>query len=153
MHQLRGKYQEDADTIKGNCDNWVFLTSRELTLLDEISSLCGTVSTANHGTRRLISVSELQRLHKERGEALILHGRQYPFISELADISAYTAFEGFAPVPLEKISDSASDLFTATAILEKAAAGLQAWPFSNGLVKATIRPTRRPGDIFNPFDS
>ncbi len=153
MHQLRGKYREDADTIKGNCDNWVFLTSRELTLLDEISSLCGSVSTAEHTTRRLISVSELQRLNKERGEALILHGRQYPFISELADISAYTAFEGYAPVPLEKISDSASDLFTATAILEKAAAGLQAWPFSNGLVKATIRPTRRPGDPFNPFST
>ena len=31
LHQLRGKYGEDADTIKGNCDNWVFLTSKEFT--------------------------------------------------------------------------------------------------------------------------
>ena len=36
-HQLLRKYGEDADTIKGNCDNWVFLTSKELDLLEEIS--------------------------------------------------------------------------------------------------------------------
>ncbi len=151
MHQLRGKYQEDADTIKGNCDNWVFLTSRELTLLDEISALCGSISTAEHTTRRLISVSELQRLNKERGEALILHGRQYPFISELADISAYTAFEGYAPAPLEKISDSVSELFTASSLLEQAAAGLKPWPFSNGTIQPIIRrEPRRPINPFNP---
>ena len=46
-HQLVGRYQEDADTIKGNCDNWVFLTSKELDLLTEISSLCGDIVTAS----------------------------------------------------------------------------------------------------------
>ncbi|MBO7253883.1 MAG: type IV secretory system conjugative DNA transfer family protein, partial [Clostridia bacterium] len=24
LHQLKSRYEEDADTIKGNCDNWVF---------------------------------------------------------------------------------------------------------------------------------
>lgn len=94
-HQLVGKYGEDADTIKGNCDNWVFLTSKELDLLNEISELCGSVRDHNGLERRLISVSELQRLDKEKGEALIMHARQYPIITEMADISDYKMFEGY----------------------------------------------------------
>jgi len=37
----------------------------------------------------LISIPELQRLKKDKGEALILHGRHYPFVSELPDIDDY----------------------------------------------------------------
>ena len=93
MHQMKDKYGENAETIKGNCDNWVFLTSREYELLAQISNLCGMYFYTNHEgkieSRALISVSELQRLRKERGEALILHGRNYPFVAELPDIDAY----------------------------------------------------------------
>ena len=101
LHQLRGKYGEDADTIKGNCDNWVFLTSKELALLNEISELCGSVYTPEGQLRRLISVSELQRLDKAKGEALIMHARQYPIITEIADISQYDTFAGYPTVPFE----------------------------------------------------
>ncbi len=100
LHQLKGRYGEDADTIKGNCDNWIFLTSKELDLLTEISSLCGTYYTPDGLQRRLISVSELQRLDKAKGEALIMHSRQYPIISEIADIDDYEMFKGYAPKPL-----------------------------------------------------
>ena len=131
MHQLRGKYDEDADTIKGNCDNWVFLTSKELALLNEISELCGTVITEGGVKRSLISVSELQRLNKERGEALILHCRQYPFISELADISAYTAFEGYEPVPLMPLPDIDTETLTATKVLLDVYQKVRPWPFSS----------------------
>lgn len=131
IHQLRAKYGDDADTIKGNCDNWVFLTSKELPLLKEISELCGSINTADDTKRSLISVSELQRLDKDRGEALILHGRQYPFISELADISAYKAFAGFSPVALKKIEDSSSEIFTAATLLNEILATDRAWPFCN----------------------
>ena len=87
LYQLSSKYgRDDAHTIKGNCANWVFLTSRELPLLNEISELCGFDElTGEH----LISVSQLQRLNKEKGEALILLGRQYPYIAHMADISEY----------------------------------------------------------------
>lgn len=129
MHQLRGKYGEDADTIKGNCDNWVFLTSKELALLNEISELCGSIKTTGNDTRRLISVSELQRLDKERGEALILHCRQYPFISELADISQYTAFSGYPTLPLKKIPDVGVHIFTAQALLDDIRKNGRLWPF------------------------
>ncbi len=111
-HQLQGKYGEDADTIKGNCDNWVFLTSKELDLLEEISQLCGSIYTASGHQRRLISVSELQRLNKERGEALIMHARQYPLISALADIDDYAAFKGYAAPDLSEITLPPTPVFS-----------------------------------------
>jgi type IV secretion system protein VirD4 len=101
IHQLRGRYGEDADTIKGNCDNWVFLTSKELTLLNEISELCGSIYTSDNRHRRLISISELQRFDKEKGEVLIMHSRQYPIITEMADIDMYSIFKGFPTVELK----------------------------------------------------
>ena len=94
MFQLKQKYGDDANTIRGNCDNWVFLASREYELLKEISDLCGetTYKDLDGGikTRPLISISELQRLKKDTGEALILHGRQYPFMATLPDIDEYS---------------------------------------------------------------
>ena len=94
MNQLRSKYAEDADTIRSNCNNWVFLTSRELALLQELEALCGTNKATGEA---LISVSQLQRLSKENGEALILCDRNYPYISHLADIDDYP----FAHLPPE----------------------------------------------------
>ena len=87
LYQLSSKYgQDNANTIKGNCANWAFLTSRELPLLEEISNLCGQDAATGE---KLITVSQLQRFNKERGEVLILLGRQYPYIAHLADISEY----------------------------------------------------------------
>jgi len=100
LHQMRGKYGEDADTIKGNCDNWVFLTSKELSLLNEISELCGTIRTADNREKRLISVSELQRFNKEKGEVLIMHSRQYPMVTEMPDIDEYEMFKGHKSIGL-----------------------------------------------------
>jgi len=62
-HQLRGKYGYDAETIKGNCENIVFLSSREFELLSEFSYLCGNVAytdaRGNYGIKPLISTSDL----------------------------------------------------------------------------------------------
>lgn len=102
IHQLYSRYKDDADTIKGNCENWVFLTSKELALLQEVSTLCGSYQTSNGQRRNLISISELQRLDKMKGEALIMKGRQYPIISEIADIDHYDMFKGYPPLPLEE---------------------------------------------------
>ena len=90
LGQLENKYgSTGAGIIKGNCTDWVFLTSKELQLLNEISELCGF----RHG-RPLISVSELQRLKKCREyiETLILNGRNYPYIGRLPDMSLYSSF-------------------------------------------------------------
>jgi len=100
LHQLKQKYGQDSETIKGNCDNLVFLTSREHTLLKEISDLCGYTSFKDSDggikAQPLISISELQRFKKERGETLILHGRNYPFVTELPDIDEYK-FKAYSP--------------------------------------------------------
>ena len=99
MHQLTGKYGDDAYTIRGNCNNWVYLTSRELMLLEELERLCGTDSRTGNP---LISISQLQRLDKETGEALVLSNRHYPYISHLADIDDYP-FADLPPRPLPEL--------------------------------------------------
>ena len=104
MRQLQGKYGYDAETIKGNCENLVFLNSREHGLLKEFSTLCGNTSftdlSGNVGIRPLISTSDLQRLCKDSGQALILHGRHYPFMTELPDIDQYS-FKRYPPVEIK----------------------------------------------------
>lgn len=104
MAQLNDKYgNTGAEIIKGNCTDWVFLTSKELPLLNEISELCGI----RHG-RPLISTSELQRLKKgsEYTECLILNGRNYPYLAELCDIDLYRSFsqKHHSVAPIRKFS-------------------------------------------------
>ena len=102
LNQLKSKYEEDADTIRGNCNDWVFLTSREVELLKELQTLCGEVEKGVP----LITVSQLQRLDKQKGEALILCERLYPYIAHLADIDEYP-FAHIEPVPLPECETSA----------------------------------------------
>lgn len=130
LHQLKGRYGEDADTIKGNCENWVFLTSKELDLLGEISALCGSYYTPGGLERKLISISELQRLDKSKGEALIMHARQYPIISEIADIDSYSMFKGFDSVPLNEYTMPESRQFDLDGFYKDIIEEIRPLPFS-----------------------
>lgn len=89
LKQLEQKYGEGAETIMGNCNNWVYLYSKEYNLLQEISRLCGEVIYDNNVRMPLFSEFDLQRLSKEKGEALLLSGRNCPCLSNLADIDEY----------------------------------------------------------------
>ena len=149
MHQLIGKYGEDADTIKGNCDNWVFLTSKELRLLEEISNLCGTLYTADGLARRLISVSELQRLDKSKGEALIMHARQYPIITELPDIDAYTVFKGYPAVRMKTFRIPKPVIFSVVGLKSLVESGARNIPFTNRKYQAP--PKSRRERIFDEW--
>jgi type IV secretory pathway TraG/TraD family ATPase VirD4 len=63
LDQVYGK--ENAETIKGNCKNLLYLLSGELKALEEISKLCGdrkVKTKSGEETRPLISVTELQTL-------------------------------------------------------------------------------------------
>lgn len=103
LHQLRATYGESAETILANTGNMIFLTSRELPLLERIASLCGYSKDGTY----LISPSRLQRLkNKEKGEALILVGSCYPYITNLCDISQY-GFEPCEPVELPRRTECA----------------------------------------------
>lgn len=87
--QLEDKYGNVASVICDNCNNWIYLYSKDYGLLNEISNLCGEVIYDNHMTIPLISEFELQHLKKEEGEALVLAGRNFPCIVNLADINDY----------------------------------------------------------------
>jgi type IV secretion system protein VirD4 len=85
LNQLVERYGHHAETIKGNCENWIYLHSREPRLLDELIGLAGR----RNFEQQLVSVSTLQTLDKEKGEAFILHNRLYPYIARLLDIDEY----------------------------------------------------------------
>lgn len=89
MKQVEYKYEEYAEVICSNCNNWVYLYSKEYELLQQISRLCGDRIYDNNLTVPLISPFELQHLSKEEGEALVLSGRNFPCIVNLRDIDDY----------------------------------------------------------------
>lgn len=85
--QLYLKYNEESNTIMSNCENWIYLSSRELDFLKELSELCG--NNSNQNKKPLVSISDLQRLDKEKGQVLILSGRNKPLVTYLPDIDFY----------------------------------------------------------------
>ncbi len=99
--QLYLRYKDDCDAIMSNCENWFYLSSRELSFLKELSELCGDTNTASK--KPLLSVSDLQRLDKNKGQVLILSGRNRPLISSLPDIDFYD--NGDIDKPSFKISN------------------------------------------------
>ena len=80
--QLKQVYgNEDAETIRGNCGNILYLLTGELSALEEISKLCGDKivkvgKDKKEETRPLITVTELQRFKQD--EVLILRHRLPP---------------------------------------------------------------------------
>ena len=77
--QVYGK--EDAETIRGNCGNLLYLLTGELSALEEISKLCGDKivkvgKDQKEETRPLITVTELQRFKQD--EVLLLKHRLPP---------------------------------------------------------------------------
>jgi len=83
--QLHAKYGIYAEAIKGNCENWIFLHSREFPMLAELINLSGM----NYNDFPLTTVSMLQTLDKDKGEAFVLHKRLNPYIARLPDINSY----------------------------------------------------------------
>lgn len=87
--QLSEKYGKNvADTIRGNCNNIIYLISTELAALEEISKMCGETKVksgkgdkAKEETRPLITVSDLQKL--KMGEIILLRSRLDPFRTKL----------------------------------------------------------------------
>lgn len=80
--QLKQVYgNEDAETIRGNCGNILYLLTGELSALEEISKLCGDKivkvgKDEKEETRPLITVTELQRFKQD--EVLVLKHRLPP---------------------------------------------------------------------------
>jgi type IV secretion system protein VirD4 len=87
--QLNKVYGKDvAETIKGNCGNFVYIMSTELAALEEVSKLLGDQKQekakkdeAQKPIRPLFTVSDLQAL--KEGEVIVNRFRSMPFKSKL----------------------------------------------------------------------
>ena len=83
--QLDSVYgKDDAETIRGNCGNIVYLITTELKALEEISKMCGEVKSKKDdktASTPLVTVSDLQRM--KQFETIILRMRKQPFKTKL----------------------------------------------------------------------
>ena len=78
LEQVYGK--EEAETLRGNCGNLIYLVTTELKALEEISKMCGEVKSKKDdktASTPLVTVSDLQRM--KENEVIILRLRQQPF--------------------------------------------------------------------------
>ncbi len=72
--------KEEAETIRGNCGNTIYLITTELKALEEISKMCGEVKSKKDdktASTPLVTVSDLQRM--KLFEVIILRMRKQPF--------------------------------------------------------------------------
>ena len=95
-NQLSATYEADAATIKTNCLNWVYLSTKEDQLIQQIMRMVGV--RGNGSTEPLISYQELSSMRKVLGEkggvdAPILMHRCRPYVSFMPDISRYRQFD------------------------------------------------------------
>lgn len=83
--QLDSVYgKDDAETIRGNCGNIIYLITTELKALEEISKMCGEVKSKKDdktASTPLVTVSDLQRM--KQFETIILRMRKQPFKTKL----------------------------------------------------------------------
>ena len=87
LNEVYGK--EDAETIRSNCGNLIYILTTELAALEEISKLCGEVKSKKDDkteSHPLVTISDLQKM--KMNEVIILRNRQHPFKTRL--VQAYT---------------------------------------------------------------
>lgn len=97
--QLIKNYGRDAaETIKSNCLNWVFLSSKEQDLLNQLQEMGGH-TTSSPSSPYVLSMEDLTGLKKRWGgaEAMIFLSRSAPFVSFMPDIKTYD-FPSYPPV-------------------------------------------------------
>ena len=76
--------KEEAETIRGNCGNIIYLITTELKALEEISKMCGEVKSKKDdktASTPLVTVSDLQRM--KQYEVIILRLRKQPFKTKI----------------------------------------------------------------------
>ena len=77
LNKVYGK--DDAETIKGNCGNIIYLISTELAALEEISKLCGEKKSKKDdktASTPLVTISDLQRM--KQFDQIVLRMRKSP---------------------------------------------------------------------------
>lgn len=75
---------KNAETIRSNCGNTVYLLTNELAALEEISKLCGEVKSKEKDktvSTPLVTVTDLQKM--KRNEIIVIRMRMRPFRTTL----------------------------------------------------------------------
>ncbi len=79
--QLDAVYgKEEAETLRGNCGNLIYLVTTELKALEEISKMCGEEKSKKDdktASRPLVTISDLQ--HMKENDVIIMRLRMNPF--------------------------------------------------------------------------
>jgi len=68
LSQVNVKYRESADTITGNCGNWIYIMTSDTDTADEISKKLGpeTITTVNRTGKKLSISKELTEMSDEK---------------------------------------------------------------------------------------
>jgi len=88
---------KNAETIRSNCGNMIYLLTNELSALEEISKLCGEVKSKEKDktvSTPLVTVTDLQKM--KRNEIIVIRMRMRPFRTVLVgsyDIDWGDSFE------------------------------------------------------------
>ncbi len=107
--QLKAIYKENADTITGNCDSFLFLGGKEKTTLKEVSEILGketidSFNTSETRGRELSHGLNYQKLGKElmsQDEITVMDGSKCifqlrgvrPFLSDKFDITKHKNYK------------------------------------------------------------
>ena len=149
LTQVYGK--ENAETLKGNCGNIIYLISTELQALEEISKLCGEVKSKDKdktASTPLVTVSDLQRM--KQFEIIILRIRKFPFKTKFTpDFKMNWGNQSFDKAEFPVRERTTVNLFDVkTFVKEKKKSNL----FSILDEPSNERMNRPPMDMpFNPF--
>jgi len=100
--------KEEAETIRGNCGNIIYLITTELKALEEISKMCGEVKSKKDdktASTPLVTVSDLQRM--KQFEVIILRMRKQPFKTKFTPYFKLNWGEKYPPAkyPVRKKSE------------------------------------------------
>ena len=113
--QLANVYGEQlCQVILDNCDTWVYMGTKSLKFLEQLSELCGNVEMHSGATRRLLPVDVLQHLEtrQEETETLVLCGSLRPYIASLKDIGLYETMPEVPDEPEQmELSDASRPAF------------------------------------------
>ena len=143
LHQLQSKYGiSETQTIIGNCSNIVYLHSRELPLLDMLSRMCGQRYLFDGSAIPLITPAQLQRLSKEKGEALIFCGRLHPYVTCLPDIDRYDSFKGYPPMEPPAAEPKQVKLLSLKRLIKDIDIGIRQMPFTGAAAEKPSRTER-----------
>ncbi|MCR4562240.1 MAG: type IV secretory system conjugative DNA transfer family protein [Bacilli bacterium] len=110
---------EKAETIKSNCLNWVYLSTKENALLEQLQKMGGNKVTSR-GEKPVLNMEDLNGLKKGWGyaEALLLLARAKPHVTKITDIDSYPAYKKLDAVPFPKLKKK-FDFYTYSDILKE----------------------------------